>query len=282
MADGIGGIIAGANPYGGIAEAAGGIVQAITTAVTAAQQRKRAQELRDQANQVQPEAIRPEFLTAERNAQMQSLYGLPALNAYQTQIGKNIASSVRAIHQSSPNGGATLAAIDNALASGNNSETDLAAKDAQAQENKAQNANQQIDFVGEQQRKLQDIQDKQKQALQAQAGNLETASTINKQQGINEGIGGVEQGASQMFKKDNSPDLTTRDTTPITPLNANPYAVNTTNPYKDAVSTTTTPTLYTQLPANQPSMVTPQYIGRGGIRDNAPINSYNPYAAYSY
>ena len=248
MADsGIGGIIAGANPYGAAIEAASGAIEGITQAATAAQQMKRAQQLRDQANQTQAEAIRPEFLTAEHNAEMQSLYGLPALNAYQQKIGQNIAGSVRAIKNSSPNGGATLAAIDNALASGNNSETDLDAKDAQAQENKAQNANQQIDFVGEQQRKLQDIQDKQKLALQTQAGNLETASTINKQQGINSALGGITQGASQAFKKDNSPDLSS--------TTVNPYGNNATPSVYSGSDTTNlsgsnTPITTTTTPSN--------------------------------
>jgi hypothetical protein len=43
-------------------------------------------------------------------------------------------------------------------------------------------------------------------AIQQQAAALENAATANKQTGINDAIGGVEQGASQLFKKGDGTD----------------------------------------------------------------------------
>lgn len=192
----------GANPYGGAVEMGAGLIKGITESAAAAAQAARADKLREQAKQVQTQTIRPEFLTAEHNAQMASMYGLPGLQAYRDQIGSNIANSIRAIKESSPNGEATLAAISSTLANGNKSTNDLSAQDAQSQERKGQYANDTIWNVGLQQRGLEDRRDKEKQQILAQAGALENASTANKQTGINDAVGGVEQGASQIFKMD--------------------------------------------------------------------------------
>jgi len=267
MADGgfdIGSLVAGANPYGAAIEAGTGAIKGITEAVAAAQQMKRAQDLRDQANRVTTEAIRPEYLQSQRNAQYQSLYGLAGLQGYQDRIGQNIAGSIRAIKESSPNGESTLAAISNTLANGNNAYNDLAGKDAQAQEKKSQYANNLLWNVGDKQRALEDIRDKQKLALQSQAGNLETAGTLNKQTGINDALGGITQGASQAFKMGTGTPDATSTSTPSTGGNYDnrTYGASA-SPYSGMDNTNLSG-------SNQTIQTT-----------STPSNQYSPWASYS-
>lgn len=197
----IGGLAMGANPYAGAAEMGVGLIKGITESVAASKQAERAQALREEAKNVQKQAIRPEFLAAQRNAQLQSSYGLAGMQGYRDKINGDLANSVRAIKESSPNGEATLAAISSTFANANKSNNDLSIQDSQAQERKGINANQIIWNVGEQQRGLEDRRDAEKRAILGQAGALENAATANKQTGINDALGGVEQGASQLFKK---------------------------------------------------------------------------------
>jgi hypothetical protein len=110
-----------------------------------------------------------------------------------------------------------LAAINNTLGNAQQAENDLSNKDALMQEQKAQTANNTIWNVGDKYRQLEDIRDKQKMAIQQQAAALENAATANKQTGINDAIGGVEQGASQLFKKGDGTDRVRTQISSITP-----------------------------------------------------------------
>lgn len=226
----IAGLAMSSNPYSGIAEMGVGAIKGITEAITASQQAKRADALREESKKVQTQQMRPEFKTALQNAQQQSTYGLPALQAYRDKIDTNMANNIRAIKESSPNGEATLAAISNNLSTANQAQNDLSAKDAAAQEAKGTTANNTLWRVGEQGRYLEDIRDKEKHSIQAQAGALENAATANKQTGINDALGGVEQGASQL-------------------LNNNPYDGSST-PVKQTTIPTLTNSGSTQIPSS--------------------------------
>jgi len=208
------------NPYAGAIEAGAGAIKGITEAIAASQQADRAAKLRDKANQVPTQQIRPEFKAAQQNAQMASMYGLAGKQGYQDQINSNISNSIRAIKESSPNGEATLAAIGGTLANANKATNDLSLEDANAQERKGLAANQVLWNVGAQQRSLEDKRDAQQAAIRGQAAALENAATANKQTGINDALGGVEQGASQVFKKNTDDGSTTPvKQTIVAPLN---------------------------------------------------------------
>jgi hypothetical protein len=185
---GVGGAVSGiAGMFPGIGTGIGAAVGLGTSLISgvlkkneAADQAKRAEDLRKKSENLQKGALRPEYTKALRADQMAALYGLPGYNQYLENIDEGVANNIRSIQESSPNGAATLAAISATLGKSNQAKTDLFLKDSLMQDQKQTSATNRLWQTGDKQMDLVGMQRADKAALNQGAMNLENAATANK------------------------------------------------------------------------------------------------------
>ena len=111
--------------------------------------------------------------------------------------------------------------------------------------------------------------------MQQQAGNLETASTLNKQTGINDALGGASQGLSQMFQMGEIPteDKKHKYEEPLTlnPLTGSNAQIPNSNPYGGGNM---------QLYNNPTPVNDTPYQKSFNTQSPGSYGNYNPYSQY--
>ena len=149
-------------PYvGTILSAAGGIASGLLKQSAAKKQAEQAERMRKEALATQKQKIRPEFAEKQRLEKMSYLAGLPALEQSKKTLEENTASNLRAIREYSPNGAATLAAISAGLSAQGAASNKLSIENAQYKAGQLDKIGSTSWAIGEKQRQLEDIRDKQ-------------------------------------------------------------------------------------------------------------------------
>lgn len=171
-----------------------GIIKGISNLSAAGKQAARAGSLRGQAGRVKKAPLRPEFAAALRSADMMATQGLQGKDLINQEIEDGTANNLRAIRESSGSGAGVSGAIAASLGAQNRAQRQVQIADAQARQAGAMNANNELKFVGGQQRELEKQAINERNALNMEASQLENASTANKQQAV-EGIAGSLTGA---------------------------------------------------------------------------------------
>ena len=152
-----------------------GIGEAANQKELAKEQAKQAAKLRSDARNVPLEQLTPAQIAALNLAQQRANRGLPDI--YEDAMNEQQAQTLRAITESSPDGGAAAAAIASVL---KNSATQFAIKDAEARMANEANLEGVTMSIGDKQRALELERTRKQDQILAQAAFLDTAATANK------------------------------------------------------------------------------------------------------
>lgn len=201
----VGGAASGIASMTGVGSWLAPIISLATTGISAglkaseaSKQKEQAEKMRREALNTQKQALRPEFKEKQRIEKMQYLAGLPALGQAQKTLDENTASNLRAIREQSPNGAATLAAISAGLSAQGRATNDLSIKNAEYKDRMLTNIGGTSWSIGEKQRALEDIRDKQMATGLSSAAAMESAATYNKQNAADTLLGGISSTATSL------------------------------------------------------------------------------------
>lgn len=150
----------------------------------AKEQKKRAGELQQEAKNVKKRDIRPEYMTALKEAELLTLEPMANYEAAKANIDANSANALRSIREASPYGGVTADAISAVLANQNKELVNLDATQGEFKLRNRQNAMQELKGVGAEQERLTQEQLAEKRAIMASAEALLQSSTANKQNAL--------------------------------------------------------------------------------------------------
>lgn len=161
------------------------------SANVAAQQKKRAEALRQEGINTPKEMLRPEYIQALRSARFSEQAGLPGKELWKNYLDNRLATQARNIRESSPSGQATLEALSAAYGQNADSLNQMAINDSQFRSGASKDVRNMLWDTGGEQRKLELEQTRIKENLFSGANALENASTANKQGAINQIAGAV-------------------------------------------------------------------------------------------
>lgn len=225
-----------------------GAAQGISQIVTSAQQRKRAEELRAQADKVIAPDIPRQYLEADKIKQWQATHGMPGYGEYKQDLASNTSDSIQAAEGASGSGSNTLAAISALYGNQNRATNDLNARDAEYRDRAVSGVAQSREMLGNVATQNQAIKRAEQDKIRTAASQLENAGEANRQAGVSGITGSIGKGiagglgvaaADQQDASDKANGVGKYGTTTVT------------NP--NGTTTTTAPAV--QTPAVQPAVV---------------------------
>lgn len=166
----------------------------------AKEQKKRAGELQQEAKNVKKRDIRPEYMTALKEAELLSLKPMANYEAAKANIDANSANAYRRIKESGVQGVGVADAISAVLANQNKELVNLDATQGEFKLRNRQNAMQELKGVGAEQERLTQEQLDEKRRIMASAEALLQSSTANKQTAL-ENVGSTVAGLGTSLGK---------------------------------------------------------------------------------
>ena len=193
---GLDGLMNFAGGIGAIVTTVAGVVEASQKMKEAKAQAKKAKDLRPSAKYVAKENLRPEFKQVQDAQTIASTFGLNNRNRYEQSIDNQVANMNRDATAIGSSGGASLAALSGAYNKGLDAYNNLAMKDSEIQQGKLNQLYQTTWNVGDEQRKLEQEQTREKENILAQAAALDAAATANRMNAHETAAGATMQGAA--------------------------------------------------------------------------------------
>jgi len=209
----MGGMGGGSNMYqagaGATVNTIAGIVQGAMRMKAAKEQAQKAADLRKEAKTVAKEILRPEFKQVQDAQTMGAMYGLNNFNRYEENIDNSVANMGRDAMAIGSSGGASLAALSGANLKGLDAINNLELKDSEVRQNKLDALYNTTWNIGNEQRKLEQEQQRKKELILAEANALDKASMANKMGAHDVAANATKEGAamfagSSMPQKDNA------------------------------------------------------------------------------
>ena len=176
---------------GPIISAIGGLVGAGLQMGGAAQQKKQAEKIRQDALNAKVQGIRPEYLAKLRMDQAAALGDAPGLNLAENGIDAMTANHMRTIKDASPNGAASVAAISAALGQANANKQGLLTANMDYKAKKREDVGNTLWNIGGIRRGLEDRRDEVKKEGLAAAGYGEAVAEKNRMNAINQITGTI-------------------------------------------------------------------------------------------
>ncbi len=188
-------------PYvGGLLSMAATIGGGALEADAAKKQAAQAEKIRQDALRLKTQPLRPEFQQKKNMDMAAYLAGFPGYEQMKLALGEDLANSIRSIHESSPSGAAAVTAIAAVQRQKEKAMTDLGVKNAMFKTDALNQLGNTVWNIGEKQRQLEDIRDKQKAEGLTAANAFDAAATYNKMGGINKILGAVGSTATSLTK----------------------------------------------------------------------------------
>lgn len=186
-------------PYvGPILSMGAGIAGGLLEQKAAQDQASQAAKTRNEALRLKPEPVNKYFMQKYRADQAAALGGLPGYGLAKGAIEGDIATGLRAAKESGASGAQTLALTSALIGKGNQSLNELSMQDAAFRAGLQKDARQDLEMLGGEANRQQDIRDKWKLYGLQGASALENAATYNKMNALNKIFGSVASTATAL------------------------------------------------------------------------------------